>query len=152
MSGEERLDRTRELMMAALDGELQAGEDRELQQLLEQNAELREEYRRMKTVKDVTGSLTFREPPEEVWEMFWVRAYNRVERGIGWVLFSLGAIALLGFGAWHLVGELFSDPEVPVVVRWGVLSLLLGTVVLGVSVVRERWFSQRNDPYREVQR
>ena len=33
-----------------------------------------------------------KKPPKEVWKFYWVSVYNRLERRIGWILLSIGAI------------------------------------------------------------
>ena len=86
---EEHPERARALMMAALDGELSSVEQAELDRLLSTDETLRKEWDRLKTVKEVTGTMTFRQPPEEVWDRYWVSVYNQAERGLGWLLFSV---------------------------------------------------------------
>ena len=78
--------------------------------------------------------------------------YRRVERGIGWTLLSVGAIVLLSYGLWQGIHELFGDLTVPWYVKGGVLALLVGIVILVVSVIREKYFIFKDDPYRDVNR
>lgn len=78
--------------------------------------------------------------------------YRRVERGIGWILFSVGAIVVLSYGVWRGVQELVGDVTIPWYVKAGVLALSIGIVVLAVSVFREKFFVFRDDPYRKVRR
>ena len=106
-------ERSRRLMMAALDGEISPEEQRELDRVLETDSEFREEWERMSRVKEVTSTMVMREPPEEVWEEYWTSVYNRTERGIGWVLFSLGSIVLLGYGAWKWAEAIFQTEDLP---------------------------------------
>ena len=40
----------------------------------------------------------------------------------------------------------------PGYVRWGLLALIAGFVILFVSVVRERLFTRKDDPYKDVVR
>ena len=152
MSGNGKRDRARQLMMARLDHELEPGEDHELDRLLADDAELRTEWEKLRRVREVTETMKFRTPPDEVWDTYWTGVYNRFERGIGWLLISVGAILLLSFAGWELLRELFQGTDVPRSVRFGVLALLVGLVVLGVSVVREKLLAHRNDPYKEIQR
>jgi ferric-dicitrate binding protein FerR (iron transport regulator) len=148
----ERQERARHLMMAALDGELPTGERAELDRLLDEDAALREEWERLSKVKEVTKTMSYREPPEEVWEVFWVSVYNRAERGIGWVLISVGSLVLLGFGIWHGIMALLADTELPVFVKIAIFATALGSLVLLFSVAREKWFVRRRDPYKEIPR
>ncbi len=145
-------ERARALMMSALDGEIAPGERRELEELLARDPELMEEWRSMERVKDLTSDLTYREPPEEVWEVYWESVYNKIERGIGWVLLSLGAVVLFGWGAWHAVEAIARDTTMPAGIKLAILAVAIGGIVLGVSVAREKLFAWRRDPYRRVKR
>ncbi len=149
MSGDRR---PHEWLMAALDGELDAEEMRAFDRLLAADADLREEWERMKQVKSVTDGLGYNHPPDEVWETFWQSAYNRVERGIGWIALSLGFVAVAGYGIWEAVGALLRDTEAPAIVRYGLFAMGLGGLILLLSVVREKLRVGRTDPFKEVQR
>ena len=149
--GQDR-DRARHLMMAELDGELSGAERQELERLLAGDPELRAEQDRLRRVKEVTNNMKLKNPPEEVWSNYWVSVYNRVERGIGWVLFSLGVVALLIYGSWQAVNEMLDDPTIPGLVKVAVFALVAGGLVLLFSVVREKLFVRKRDPYKEVER
>ena len=96
----DRQRRARHLMMAALDGELAPGERDELDRLIAYDAALRDEWARLRKVREVTATMNYREPPRETWSDYWLSVYNRVERGAGWVLASIGCLILLGYGLW----------------------------------------------------
>lgn len=142
----------RELLAGYVDGELPEEKRRALEKELEQNEELRSELEEFKKLKEVTGMVRYADLPEEVWENYWHNLYRKLERGAGWILFSIGAIVLLSFGLYHFFSELYVDPEVPTLVKIGVSAAGLGLVVLLVSYVRERLFAYRRDRYREVTR
>lgn len=152
MTDELELDRARRLMMGALDDELAPGEREELDRLLASDAELAREWERLRRTREVTESMRMRQPPIEVWDGYWDGIYNRIERGLGWILVSAGAIVLLGWGTWRVVEALLADLSVPVPIKLAVLAVALGAVVLFVSVVRERWLLRDKDPYRSVLR
>ena len=145
-------ERARRLMMAALDGEISPEEQRELDGMLETKSEIREEWEEMNRVKEVTSAMAFREPPEEVWGEYWTSVYNRTERGIGWLLLSLGSIVLLGYGVWKWVEAIFQTEDLPLFLRVAILGVAFGLSVLVVSVIREKLFTKKHDPYKEVQR
>ena len=146
------MDRTRELMMRALDGEISETENVELDNLLDSDEELRAEWESFKRVKQKTNGLELAKPPDKLWEEYMDSVYRRVERGIGWILLSVGAVVLISYGLWELVSELIDDVTIPWYVKGGVLALLVGLVILAVSVVREKYFVFKDDPYRDVQR
>jgi hypothetical protein len=140
------------MMMAALDDELSSQELAELERLLAEDAGLREEWDRLGKVKEATGEMKYVEPPEEVWDNYWVSVYNRLERGIGWVLISLGTLVLIGWAAWHAVGALLADSGLPAFIKVALFVAIMGAAILLISVVREKLFTRRGDRYKGVQR
>ena len=147
-----RDERARHLMMAALDDELSGADRQEWEALLAGDDELRREWERLNRVKEVTHTMSYRKPPEEVWERYWESVYNQAERGVGWLLASIGAVVLAGYGIWEFVAELFADTSLPPVIKYAVFALLLGGAILLFSVIREKLFTRRRDAYKEVQR
>jgi len=139
-------------MMAALDGEIDAAGRDELDRMLSADPELRAEWSRLERLKEVTNTMKLEKAPEEVWDRYWVSVYNRLERGIGWVLGSIGAIVLVSFGLWKFVAALLADTEMPGFVKAAILLVLVGSAILLVSVVREKFFTHRRDPYKEIER
>ena len=85
-------------------------------------------------------------------DRFWLGVYSRLERGLAWVLVSISAATLLGYGAYAFVTEFLSDAGVPLAVRFGTTGLLLGILLLLLGVVRERIRAHTNDPFRRVRR
>lgn len=140
------------LLTAYADGEL-GDEDRErVERLLDQRPELRAEVETVNCLNRLTKTICLAEPEQEVWNMYWANIYNRLERGIGWILFSLGAILLIAWGAWKLLSEFLLNPDVPLIARIGVSAAVLGAIVLLVSVLRERLFIRKKERYEEIER
>jgi len=145
------LERAQALMMAELDGELGPDEHRELEALVARDRALGEELARLKRVKEVTAMMALRKPSDEMWDGYWHGTYRNLERGVGWLLVAAGALILTGWGLWNMIGSLWADTETPVVIRVAVVAVLLGAIVLLFSVLREKLFTRRHDPYdREV--
>ena len=145
-------ERANRLMMAALDGEISSEERRELVQTLQRRPEIRRGWEQMRRVKEVTATMTYKRPPEEVWDRFWTSMYNRFERGVGWILVSLGAVVLLAWGTWKWLEALWGDADLPSFVKLAILTAAVGLLVLAVSVIREKLFTYRRDPYKEIER
>ncbi len=78
--------------------------------------------------------------------------YRRLERSIGWILASVGAIVVVSYGVWTAISEMIADATVPWYIKAGVLALVVGAVILFVSVVREKLFVRKTDPYKDVVR
>ena len=141
------------LITGYLDDELSAEQRQSLDAHLADCPPCRQELAELKELKEGLAMMKFKEPGDAELERYWRGIYNRLERGIGWTLFSIGAIALLCFGAFKLVEEMITDPTVQWIVKIGVLALLAGVVVLFVSLLRERLMLRKTDKYsKEVQR
>lgn len=140
------------LMMAVLDTEATEAQRRELEARLEADPELRAEWERMNRLEEVTAMVRRRTPPEETWDTYWDGVYRRLERGIGWILVSLGAVVAGTWALWTAVEDILTDAGLPVVVKGALLALVAGGLLLLVSVAREKLFVWKSDPYKDVQR
>ncbi len=142
----------RELLAGYVDGELTDQQKVAFEQALQQDPELRAELQEFRKLKEVTGMVRYADLPPEVWDGYWQNLYRKTERGVGWILFSLGAIVLLSFGLFQFFSQLYIDPGVPIWIKVGVTALGFGCVILLVSFVRERLFAYKRDRYREINR
>ena len=142
-------DRARTLMMAALDNEMSDADHNELKTLLAAAPDLEAEWRRLARVKEVTSGLTLRPLPEEMWDRYWASVYARAERGLAWILVSAGTIVLAAYAVWTAVRALLSDAGEPVFVRIAIVAVALGGTILVLSVVREKFWMSRRDPYQK---
>ena len=143
-------DRTRYLLMGALDGELSTAERREFEILLETDAELPAEWTRLKRVKGLTDSMEFKMPLDAIWEGYMASVYRRLERGVAWMLLSVGAIVLASTGLWHMGKAIFITDDLPLYIKASLLAIFVGVAILVVSVVREKIFTHKRDPYKDV--
>ena len=140
------------LMEKHFDGELSEEEENDFKVLIKSNAELRKEFDEQKRIKEVIKKMKMKNPSSEVWDSYWERTYNRLERGIGWLAVFIGALILLGFVSIEFVSQLYEDNSTPVIVRIGTVSLVFGLLVLLFSVIREKLFTYKTDKYKEIQR
>ena len=69
---------------------------------------------------------------------------------IGMGLLVLGAAVLVGYGAYEVVGALFTE-DVPLVASVGVVLAAAGFVVLLAGVAYERWRTSREEGLNEVE-
>lgn len=143
-------ERQQQLLTKAVDGELTAAEQLEWEELLKSNTAVREEFAAHQSLKEVTMEFTFKKPPEETWERYWAGVYARMERGLAWLLVSVGAALLLAYAGYRGIIGLIADTTIPGLVKLGIAALLFGLAVLVVSVLREKWFTRKSDKYREV--
>jgi predicted anti-sigma-YlaC factor YlaD len=139
------------LLSGMIDGELESGEKKTVSDHLVTCYACREEFARLKKLKEVTDDMKYFDLPDRLWAGYWHGIYSRLERGIGWILLSIGAVLILVFAAWNFLQNFLLDPSVPLYLKAGVSALILGLIVLLVSIVRERLFSKRHDRYDEVE-
>jgi hypothetical protein len=142
-------DRARALMMAALDDEISDTERAELKALIASAPDLDAEWHRLTRVKEVTSGLTLQPLPEELWDRYWASTYARVERGLAWILVSAGAIVLTAYAVWQAVSAFLADTGEPLFVRVAIAAVAVGGTILLLSVVREKFWLSRRDPYQK---
>lgn len=141
------------LMSAYLDGELSDGDRRRFDEHLAACDACTRELAELKRLTEDLNMMRFNEPGDAELERYWSGVYNRLERGIGWILLSAGAIITLCYGAFRLIEEMIRDPTISIALKIGVCALVAGLVVLFVSLLRERLVVRKVDRYsREVKR
>lgn len=95
--------------------------------------------------------MALKQPPPETWKIYWSSVYNRLERRVGWIFLSIGAIILLFFGGYKLAEDLMASASIPLILKIGILALLAGLAVLLVSLGREQIFVRKRERYREIE-
>lgn len=140
-------------MMGYLDGELDAEQRARLESHLDACEACARELAELSNLKEELADMKLREPSDAELERYWRSLYNRLERGVGWILFSAGAVILLCYGGFKLVEEVVRDPTIALLVKAGLVALVFGVVILFVSLLRERLSLLKRDKYsREVKR
>lgn len=142
----------RDLMMAYLDHELHEPQKQVFEDHIAQCQACAHELKEFERLKQMTDDLSLAEPEERIWQQYWDNVYNRAERGIGWILFSIAGVLLILYGGTWSVRHLITDPSVSLFVKIALLALITGLAVLFVSIVRERLYFWNKDRYRNVRR
>ncbi len=140
----------RELLAGYVDGELSTEERKAFEAELENNPELKAELEEFRKLKEVTSMVKYADLPLEVWENYWQSLYRKLERGFGWILFSVGAIVLLSFVVFEFFHGMYINPGIPMLIKVGVTAVTIGAVILAVSFIRETIFAYQRDRYKEV--
>jgi predicted anti-sigma-YlaC factor YlaD len=138
--------------MGCLDDELEAAERKVLEEHLATCPQCSKELEEFRKLKEVTEGVTLVEPEDRLWQEYWGSIYNRMERGIGWILFSVAGILLVIYGGFKAIEHLIKDPSVGFMLKAALLALIAGMAVLFVSVLRERLYFWKKDRYRDVRR
>ena len=96
--------------------------------------------------------MTLVEPEDRIFQDYWSGIYNRIERSLGWIIFSVSAILLAIYGGFKLIETIVTDATVGMLLKIGLLTLIIGLAILFVSVLRERIYFWSKDRYRNVRR
>jgi hypothetical protein len=144
------LNRFHTLLNKALDNMLTNEERIEFNSLLASSNEYQEEWNSIKKIKEITKTMKLKNPPEEMWDKYWLGIYSRLERGIAWILISIGAIVVLIYGGFKAVESVIQDPTLAWFLKAAFLLLITGVAILFVSVIRERLFLRKTDKYKEI--
>jgi hypothetical protein len=148
----DNFEKYRLLMMKYLDNETTPEEAAELTERLENDPELKQEFETMQQIKRRTQEMKADPLPEIKWQDYWKMLYNRMERGLAWILISIGAIIWGIFAIWELIQEIANDQTISPILKFGLFALLAGAFTLLVSVVREKLWLRKYDKYKEIQR
>ncbi len=142
----------KDLMMGYLDNELSNEQKRQFEEHLTGCSECKAELKEFRKLKAITDEVTLVEPEDKIWQDYWSGVYNRIERSVGWIVFSVAAILLTIYGGFKLIEEMIKDPNIETMLKVGLLALIAGLAILLVSVLRERLHFWQKDRYRNVRR
>ena len=140
-------ERARVLMMGFIDDELSEHLRREFIQRCYEDPELAAELAQYRRLNDITNSIVLKEPEDYEYERFFNRIGNRIERRLGFILLSLGAVVVL-------VSSLFAIYSSPIGtgLKIGIAIGLVGLFLVASSVLRLKKRVRRLDRYEGVQR
>ena len=138
--------------MGYLDQELEDEQKKAFEEHLAHCPECTNEMGEFRKLKQITDGVTLVEPEEQIWQQYWSNIYNRIERSVGWILFSISAILLVIYGGFKAIEEIIKDPTVDKILKVALLVLIAGTAILFISVLRERLYFWKKDRYKDVRR
>ena len=142
----------KDLLMGYLDNELSDEQRNRFEEHLAGCPECAGELKEFQKLKAITDEVTLVEPEDQIWQDYWGGIYNRIERSIGWLIFSVAAILLAIYGGFKLIETIVTDATVGMLLKLGLLALIVGLAILFVSVLRERIYFWSKDRYRNVRR
>jgi hypothetical protein len=132
--------------------EISSEEKIEFEKMLNSDSQLQSEFDEQKRIKEVLNKMKLKNPSREVWDSYWMGIYNRIERGIAWVVISIGAMIFFGYASYEIVNAFIKDTQAPVLAKIGISMLVFGGLILLFSLIREKIFSSKRDKYKEIQR
>ena len=142
----------KDLLMGYLDNELSDEQRNRFEEHLAGCPECTGELEEFQKLKAITDEVTLVEPEDRIWQDYWNGIYNRIERSIGWIIFSVAAILLAIYGGFKLIESIVSDATTGMLLKFGLLALIVGLAILLVSALRERIYFWNKDRYRNVRR
>lgn len=142
----------KDLMMGYLDNEITEDQKKEFEQHVQTCQTCKQELADFRKLISIADDIQLVEPEDKLLQQYWNNTYNRLERGIGWILFSIAAISLIIYGGFKAIEDIIIDPTLGIMLKIGLLALLAGFALLLVSVARERLFFWKNDRYKDVRR
>jgi len=142
----------KDLLMGYLDNELSEEQKKRFEEHLAGCPECAGELKEFQKLKAITDKVTLVEPEDRIWQDYWAGIYNRIERNIGWIIFSVSAILLAIYGGFKLIETIITDATTGLLLKIGLLALIIGLAILFVSVLRERIYFWSKDRYRNVRR
>ncbi len=142
----------KDIMMGYLDNELNNEQKHQFEEHLTGCSECKAELKEFRKLKAITDEVTLVEPEDKIWQDYWSGVYNRIERSLGWIVFSVSAILLVIYGGFKLIEEIITDATTGILLKAGLLALIAGLAILLVSVFRERLHFWQKDRYRNVRR
>jgi len=142
----------KELLMGYLDEELSVEEKNHLEEHLKECPTCTAELKEFRKLKQITDEVTLVEPEDKIWRAYWSNVYNRAERCLGWIMFSVAAILLLIYAGFKGIEQIWQDPTIGILLKIGLLVLIIGLAILLVSVLRERCYFYKKDRYKNVRK
>jgi len=137
----------RPLLMGLLDGELSTEELSRVNEALRRSAALREEYEQLREAAGKLESLSLLETPDVIARRLWKSPYHRILRHGGvWMILG-GYLILILFAIYQsLIEDGINVPSLTLA------AIVMGSLMLLLSFVRERWETYKTDPYKEIER
>jgi predicted anti-sigma-YlaC factor YlaD len=136
-----------ELLSGFVDGELTQQERQFVTLHCGECDECRQTLARLRALRERVGRANLSEVGEDKWRETMTDTTVRTTRGIGWLLFIAGLLAIAGVG---LYGFLV-DAGIPIWMKLILVAIYGGLAVLLFSVLRQRLIERKTDKYKDVE-
>ena len=138
------------LIQKSMDMELTPEEKEYLRECLN-NPELKQELEIYNKIVEILNMTKYETPEDKIWNNYWSKIYNRLERQIGWILTSISGIILL-FYFLVLIFKNILASNIAVWLKTVIILFLLGISILLVSIFRERLYIMKKERYKDIKR
>lgn len=136
-----------EMLSGFVDGELTQQERQRVTLHCEQCDECRQNLTELRELRERIGKAHLSEVGEDKWRENMNDPTVQTTRGIGWLLFIAGILAIAGVGLYEFIVE----DSMPTWVKLIVTAIYGGLAVLLFSVLRQRIIERKTDKYKDVE-
>ena len=136
-----------ELLSGYIDGELTQGSRQRVELHIDSCAKCHQAYEDLVRLQHDVGKMSFDELSQSEWSTIMNDMTVRSSRGTGWLLFVVGTLIIVTYGAFQFA----VDDTVPALIKSSVAAIVLGIVLLLFSVLRQRLITSKTDKYRDVE-
>ena len=105
------------------------------------------ELDRLRAVRERVKNASLSETGEDKWRETMDDSSVQVTRGIGWLIFIIGLLAVAGVG---LVGFIFTN-DLSIGMKLIFVAIYGGLALLLISVLRQRLIERKTDKYKDVE-
>jgi hypothetical protein len=136
-----------EMLSGFVDGEL-TQQQRQLVTLhCDDCSECRENLAGLRDLRERLGKANLSEVGADKWRETMNDPTVELTRGIGWLMFIAGLLAIAGIG----LGVFIFDDEIPVGMKLITIAIYGGLATLLFSVLRQRLIERKTDKYKDVE-
>ena len=136
-----------ELLSGYIDGELTQQQRQRVEIHCEGCADCRKELDGLRDLRQKVGNARLSELGEDNWRETMDETTVRASRGIGWVLFIGGVLAVAGIVIYQFV----IDTSIELHMKLIIGAIYGGLAVLFISVLRQRLIERKTDKYKDVE-
>jgi hypothetical protein len=136
-----------ELLSGYIDGELTQQQRQRVELHCDDCKECRALMDELRALKKEVSRTRFGEYGEDRWRETMNDSTVQVTRGIGWLLFLAGVLAISGIALYEFV----IDSSIPLHIKLITGSIWGGLGVLLLSVLRQRLIERKTDKYKDVE-
>ena len=136
-----------ELLSGFVDGELTQQQRQRVTLHCDECSECREHLERLRELRERIQGASLSEVGEDSWRETMNDPMVELTRGIGWLLFIAGMLAVVGI---MLVVFMFND-EIPIGMKLIMVAIYGGLATLLFSVLRQRLIERKTDKYKDVE-
>ena len=136
-----------ELLSGYIDGELTQQQRQRVELHCDDCKECRALMDELGALKKEVSRTRFGEYGEDRWRETMNDSTVQVTRGIGWLLFLAGVLAISGIALYEFV----IDSSIPLHIKLITVSIWGGLGVLLLSVLRQRLIERKTDKYKDVE-